>query len=143
MMSGRIALMATLVLLVACASGPRAAPPAEVFEFEYEFTGNLDGALVGGTFWFEELDDRRLRYTMISEDGICNGEVQGGVSRVQLTCRGLRFEFARGGRVQERGTASLAGTRTVRVPGSVSARSETTAASLCAWNSAPSSARSG
>ena len=60
-MRGRMAWIAALAALGGCASGSGAAPPAEVFEYEYEFTGNVEGALVGGTFWFEELDELGVR----------------------------------------------------------------------------------
>ncbi|HSJ26482.1 MAG TPA: hypothetical protein VK929_17515 [Longimicrobiales bacterium] len=107
-------LVAAVVLAAtSCASTPQAAPPAEVFEYEYEFTGDVGGTPVGGTFWFEEIDVSRLRFTVNSERGICTGEVRRMTSRVQLACGGLSFEFTRGGQVQQRAMATLAGTRTV------------------------------
>jgi hypothetical protein len=102
-------------LLPACASRQvEQTQQADMFDYRYEFTGEFEGRPVNGTILFRPIGGAAMEYTLLSDAGLCTGELRPPRYRwVQLSCGGLSISFARSGRVLERADATLRTTRQV------------------------------
>lgn len=88
----------------------------DIFNYEYEYSGQLEGTSVSGRLSFEQDGNGDVRYTIFSEKASkpCRGFVDSPTqSRVRLMCGGLMLEFARGGVARSQPYATLHTTRPV------------------------------
>ncbi|HEX2168010.1 MAG TPA: hypothetical protein VHG09_12320 [Longimicrobiales bacterium] len=108
---------AAALVLAGCASssiGDRPIPA--LFDYEYEFSGQLEGTSVSGRMSFERDANGELRYTIHSDRGStpCRGYVRSPASaRVRLSCHGLQLQFTNGGEVATQSFATLHTSRLV------------------------------
>jgi hypothetical protein len=102
-----------VLLLPACASRPAPMPQeTDIFDYDYEFRGEFDGRHISGSVSFQPLGTSAVRYILVSDAGMCSGELRPPQYRwVQLSCGGMSISFARAGRVQGVASATL---RTMR-----------------------------
>jgi hypothetical protein len=110
----RIAFLAFIASTVAaCASSPpRAVDNAEIFDHDYDFDGDIEGRNIRGSISFRTLGTEAVRYTLLSDIGLCSGELRPQTTAwIQLSCGGMSIQFARGGRVLPHAQATLRTTR--------------------------------
>jgi hypothetical protein len=89
----------------------------DIFNYEYEYSGQLEGTSVSGRLSFEQDANGDVRYTIHSENASapCQGFVNSPASsRVRLMCQGLMVEFARGGEARPQPYATFRTTRPVQ-----------------------------
>jgi hypothetical protein len=103
------------MLPTACASRAALdAPLPEIYYYDYEFAGTIEGRFISGTIRFMEHDMYPVEYMVVSDDGLCRSRIHRvNEPRIHLRCGALAMEFVRAGKVVDRATASVRGTREV------------------------------
>jgi hypothetical protein len=113
---GRAALLLLCSLVLAACAGraPVEGPRPEYFDYDYDFSGSIEGRGVSGTIRFVEHDIYPLEYTLTTEQGICRNYLRSLTEpRIYLNCHGLFIEFVRGGQVLDQAAVTLRTTRAV------------------------------
>ena len=118
----KVAAAFSALLLAGCASSgqveerDRSEPGGvpEIFDYEYEYSGQLEGTTVSGRVSFEQVGDGDIRYTMMREGAPapCRDYVRSPTApRVRVSCHGLTVDFTRTGEWTSRPYATLRTTR--------------------------------
>lgn len=111
--------VASAVVLAGCASGGGSDDPQPIpalFDYAYEFSGQIEGTSVAGRIGFEQDANGDVRYTIHTDRAStpCRDYVRNPTSsRIRLSCQGLVLQFTDGGEVARQSYATLHSTRLV------------------------------